>query len=75
MNGFFSKFGMIFFGALILEVQSRRLNFQNWNGSKKAPEEIGTEIVRYLLQNVARHLGHSGISSAVIAVPAEFNQC
>eukprot|EP00501_MAST-03F_sp_TOSAG23-6_P001188 GSMAST32.ASY1.ANO1.1232.1 assembled CDS len=41
---------------------------------KLIPEQIGTKIITKLLGDASTFLGHNQISSAVIAVPAEFNQ-
>ena len=37
------------------------------------PEEVGSEVVKYLLSQVSQHLGHTSVTTAVIAVPAKFN--
>ncbi|GMH69149.1 hypothetical protein TrRE_jg9422, partial [Triparma retinervis] len=37
------------------------------------PPEVGSEVVKYLLSQVSLHLGHTAVTTAVIAVPAKFN--
>lgn len=37
------------------------------------PENVGTEVVRYLLSITASFLGHKQVNKAVIAVPAKFS--
>lgn len=37
------------------------------------PEEVGTEVLRFLLKITADFLGHNQVNKAVIAVPAKFN--
>jgi len=49
----------------------------NIPGRPVLPHEVGTEIVKHLLTQTSRHLGYdtsSTIKSAVVAVPAKFNQ-
>jgi hypothetical protein len=37
-----------------------------------SPEDVGTEVLRYLLKVTASFLGHGQVNKAVIAVPAKF---
>lgn len=37
-----------------------------------APEDVGIQVVKYLLSVTAQFLGHSQVNKAVIAVPAKF---
>lgn len=38
-----------------------------------SPEQVGTEVLRFLLKVTADFLGHSQVNKAVVAVPAKFN--
>jgi len=38
-----------------------------------SPEQIGTEVLKYLLQLTSDYLGHKQVNKAVIAVPAKFS--
>mmetsp|Transcript_1091 Transcript_1091/g.1320 ORF Transcript_1091/g.1320 Transcript_1091/m.1320 type:complete len:368 (+) Transcript_1091:245-1348(+) len=42
------------------------------HGASVTPERVGELVVRRLLQSAQRDLGHTGITTAVIAVPAGF---
>ena len=37
------------------------------------PEEVGTEVLKYLLDVTAKFLGHKQVNKAVVAVPAKFD--
>lgn len=37
------------------------------------PEQVGTQVLKYLLQITNKYLGHSQVTKAVIAVPAKFD--
>jgi len=37
------------------------------------PEQVGTQVLKYLLKLTADYLGHKQVNKAVIAVPAKFN--
>lgn len=39
-----------------------------------APEEVGAHVLRKLLDNAYRYLGHKQVRTAVIAVPAKFDE-
>mmetsp|Transcript_26105 Transcript_26105/g.77253 ORF Transcript_26105/g.77253 Transcript_26105/m.77253 type:complete len:581 (-) Transcript_26105:1626-3368(-) len=38
------------------------------------PQQVGSYIVNHLIQMTKRHLGHDNVRSAVIAIPAKFDQ-
>mmetsp|Transcript_1538 Transcript_1538/g.3304 ORF Transcript_1538/g.3304 Transcript_1538/m.3304 type:complete len:438 (+) Transcript_1538:86-1399(+) len=38
-----------------------------------APEQIGTQVLKYLMKVTAEYLGHDQVNKAVIAVPAKFS--
>jgi len=38
------------------------------------PEEVGTQVLKYLVQIASDFLGHNQVNKAVIAVPAKFTQ-
>jgi len=38
-----------------------------------SPEEVGREIIKSLMGDVRRHLGHSQVKTVVVCVPAKFN--
>eukprot|EP01032_Pedospumella_encystans_P010740 gene10740-12528_t len=38
------------------------------------PEQVGTQVLKYLLDITAEYLGHDQVNKAVIAVPAKFSQ-
>lgn len=38
-----------------------------------APEDVGIQVIKYLLSVTAQFLGHSQVNKAVIAVPAKFS--
>jgi len=50
-----------------------KVAFEVAEGRQVSPEQVGTAVLRFLLQLTADYLGHNQVNKAVIAVPAKFD--
>ncbi len=50
------------------------IGFKTTNGTVVTPEVVGSHVLGHLLSLARDHLGHNQVKSAIIAVPAKFDQ-
>ena len=62
------------FSEIGFEVQTPYQKEQRNKTKVVSAEEVGSEVIRYLLRVTATFMGHGQVNKAVIAVPAKFSQ-